>query len=222
MTALLISAALSAQGSVAKMTGKNFLAFHAGPSFPVGDFNSTSYDNVHAGYAQPGSVLHLNYGYRFNENFGLAAQAYYNNHLVDKDIVGHEPGVKFSHWEWYGLTAGPMLTQQVTRGIYTNVQVMGGVANAKIPKASYMGETIASEDWAAAPVFNGGLGLQFDMSRRYFLLVNADYLYMKPKFTVDYMIPVDDGGVVTGIGETDTFRQPVSVVNVTAGFGIRF
>ena len=73
MIVLLVSGAILAQGSAKTTATKSVLAFHAGPSFPVGDFASNDFDNEQAGFAKTGFTIDLNYGYQFHPNAGIAA-----------------------------------------------------------------------------------------------------------------------------------------------------
>lgn len=216
MIVLFISGAVTAQGNKQLGSTKSFLAFHAGPSFPVGDFSKTSLDNPQAGFAKTGYNLNLTYGYQISREIGLAASVFYNNNKLDNGaIVGEIGGVSLDHWQWYGITAGPMFTQKVGDNVDLGVRIMGGVANANSPKVVEEGNgsaVLVKEDWSASGVFQTGLDLRFGLSRNVFIITNVEYLYMKPKF--DLVFP--DGS------PTERSEQKMSVLNLTAGIGIRF
>lgn len=236
---LLISGAIQAQGGKVKSDTRSFLAFHAGPSFPVGDFGSTNITNISqngdvslanrdAGFAKTGYNLNLSYGYKVLGNLGLTASAFYNNNNLDNAAIDKEMGltemgldglVKTDHWKWYGLTVGPMLMHNITPNVAIDLRVMGGIANANTPKITVGGEEWVKEDWAVAPVFQGGLDLRFGVGNNMFIYTNVDYLYMKPKFSVESFELNDLGQAVT---VTESVKQKMSVINLTGGFGIRF
>ncbi|MDP4264112.1 MAG: outer membrane beta-barrel protein [Bacteroidota bacterium] len=210
---LLMSGIVMAQGEKQQRTTKSFLALHAGPSFPVGDFAKTDINNEQAGFAKTGVNVNLTYGYEFLENVGLTASIFYNNNKMDNSAVLDQVGnVALDHWQWYGISVGPMFTQKLAGNMAIDLRVMGGVANANSPKAVVDNETVVKEDWSPAAVFQGGAGLRIGMGNRMFIMVNLDYLYMKPKF--DLVFP--DGS------PTVRSEQKMSVLNLTAGFGIRF
>jgi hypothetical protein len=234
IVAMLVSFAIMAQGSKETFTAKSFLAFHAGPSFPVGDFGKTNLIsngtneiyNGEAGFANTGYNLNLNYGYQFIKNVGLSASALYNSNKLNHDAIINQLDaimegeivdpdlVKFDHWQWYGLTVGPMINHELVNNFTVDVKVMGGIANVNSPRVKYQNIELVKEDWAVAPLIQTGVDLRIGFGNNMFVLVNADYLYMKPKFTMSYDI---DGEVWT-----ETAKQKMSVINVTGGIGIRF
>jgi hypothetical protein len=234
MIVLLISGAMQAQGSTEKTVTKSFLVLHAGPSFPIGDFGKTNLIdngtnliyNGEAGFAKTGFNVNINYGYQFVKNLGLAASVFYNNNKLNNKafvdqlngVVGEEvidaTGLKLDHWKWYGLTVGPMINHELTKDLTIDLRVMGGVANVNSPKATFEGFEVAKEDWAIAPVFQTGLDMRIGVGKNMFIYTGVDYLYMKPKFTLEYTIDQEM--------TTETAKQKMSVLNVTGGFGIRF
>lgn len=221
---LLVSGTILAQGS-AKTTAtatKSVLAFHAGPSFPVGDFGSNDFDNEQAGFAKTGFTIDLNYGYQFHPNAGIAASVFYNKynmHNVVMDIVlegrlNEEVTLDImDNWQFYGITAGPMLTFGLAKNIWTDLRLMGGVVNTKSPKISYEGELLEKAHWSIAPALQGGLDLRFGTGKNMFIFTNLDYLYMKPEFTASSSEWFDEG---------EKFKQKISVLNLTGGIGIKF
>jgi hypothetical protein len=229
MIVLLVSGAIQAQGSIVKNETKSFLAFHAGPSFPVGDFGSTNLINSNntlsnrdAGFAKTGVNVNVTYGYKVLGNLGLTASAFYNSNKLDNAAIEKEmglseigiSGLKLDHWKWYGLTVGPMLTHNLTPNLTADLRVMGGMANANTPKIVFESVQLVKEDWALAPVFQAGLDLRIGVSSNMFLFTNVDYFYMKPKFKMESNI---DNELVT-----ETVKQKMTVINLTGGFEIRF
>ena len=234
--ALLIGSAAQAQEKVAKKEAKHFFALEAGPSFPTGDFNSTKlinsstglFENREAGFARTGVNVNLNYGYQFNKYFTLAANVFYNHNAIKSNAftnqlnllfeseVGAIPAnsLKLDHWKWYGITAGPMLTENLNSNISLNFKVLGGIANANSPKVVFEGTKIVGEDWSVAPVVQAGVDLRFNVAKNVFIVTGAGYQYLRPKFTIEY----DLDGTVT----EEKTKQKFSAANVTAGLGIRF
>lgn len=220
MIVLLVSGAINAQGSKGKLTNKSFLAFHVGPSFPMGDFGSTNFDNQNAGFAKTGYSLNLTYGYKLVQNFGLTASLFYNNNgpdnaAIEKGVSGSiETDVfgKMNHWQWVGLTAGPMITQNLGSNVEMDLRIMGGVADANFPKVFHEDTIIVNQDWSFAAIFHTGLDLRIGIGNGMFIFTNLDYQYMKPKFNLVFP------------DESPTIRseQKMSVLNLTGGLGIRF
>ncbi len=210
--ALLVSGAMMAQGSKGKMTPKSFLAFHGGPSFTIGDFNSTDENNEKAGFAKTGLNLNLNYGYLFNKNIGITAAGFYNRYNLDKGFLHDLPGTDLDHWQFYGLSVGPMFSHAINDKMAVDLRIMGGVANANTPRFTFDGELLIKEDWKMAFMFQGGLDLRINTGGNVFIFTNADYMGMQPEFKIED---------ITGT-EVDRRHQTISVINVTGGVGIKF
>jgi hypothetical protein len=220
--ALLISGALQAQDAEAKVVKKSFLAMHAGPTIPVGDFGSKNLGNEDAGFAKTGYNINLNYGYQFEKNAGITASVFLNNYNTNPFAMSFagEGGsqtieLKMDHWKFYGLTAGPMLNFNAGKNIFTDLKVMGGIVNANTPKITYLGTVMAEADWSWAPALQAGVNLRIGTGSNMFVFANADYMYMQPKFTSSYY-DANDNWVTTDI------KQKMSVVKVTAGIGFNF
>lgn len=211
---LLVSGAMMAQGSKGKMATKSFLALHGGPSFTVGDFSSRNVDNTLAGFAKTGFNLSLNYGYQFNKNVGLTGAAFYGKYNLDNAAVlaATVSGVNADHWQFYGLSVGPMLTHEIVNNVVVDLRVMGGVANANTPKFTYESSLLVKEDWKFAPMFQGGLDLRFNTGGNVFIFTNADYMWMQPEFKIES----PDGSI------SEKHHQTISVINLTGGVGIKF
>jgi len=236
---LLLIMTLSISGAIMAQVGnkthftKSFLAFTAGPSFPGGDYGKTNLlnngtnevYNGQAGFAKTGYNLSLNYGYQVGKNYGLAASTFYtNNRLNNAAVVDQldailESGadaslVKLDHWQWYGLSVGPMINCEIAKNFAADLRVMGGVANVNSPKVMYGSVEVVREDWKVAPLIQTGVDLRIGLGNNLFILANADYLYMRPKFTINFNV---DDEVWVG-----TPKQKISVINLTGGIGIRF
>jgi hypothetical protein len=237
MTALLVSGMVMAQVSKEIREPKSFLAFHAGPSFPVGDYdiNALPADGFFGkgGFAKTGYNLNLNYGYKFGKTFGLAASAFFNNNTVsnkafiselnamfnsDGGEVVDVSGVKLNHWKWYGVTVGPAFMRNLTSNIALDLRVMGGIANANSPKVTYTDELVFGEDWSYAAVFQGGANLRFGIGKNAFIFTNVDYTYMKPEFKKEFNL----GGWITDDIGIERGKQTLSTINLTGGIGFKF
>lgn len=211
---------------------KQFIAFHAGPAVPVGSFgkthitNSTGiFEDRESGFAQTGFTVRVNYQYQLMKNFGVAAAAFYNNNKINSAKFLEElnrsisesgmtiSGIKLDHWQWYGITAGPALSDNLSKNVRADIRIMGGVANINSPKVSFEGTTIVSEDWSVAPVLGASAGLQFNVNSNLFVIANAGYQYMRPKFTLESDV---DGSTTTQKSE-----QKIEVFTISAGIGFR-
>lgn len=212
MIILLVSRAIQAQESKAKMDKKSFLSFHAGPSFPMGDFGNTNLmsstdviANRDAWFAKTCYNLSLNYGYQLHENYGLTASAFYNNirlntAAVEKELDVTGVGLKLGHWQRYDLTVGPMGTYKFNPTLTGDLKVMAGVANANTPEVTLLNEVLINEDWSTSVIFQTGLDMRINIGGNVFLFANADYLYMRPTFKVES--PLNNNEGTTMVTET--------------------
>lgn len=222
--ALLVSGTLLAQESKATKSGpKSFIAFHGGPSFPVADFSSTDMENnPDAGFAKTGFNLNITYGYQFQQNMSLVGSLLFNQNKINKggitykdETSGQDIVLKMDHWQFYGVAAGPMLSLPIGNTVYADFKVMIGAVNANAPQISYQGVELTKETWNVAPIYQGGIGFRMDAGKNMFLMVGADYMYLKPTFKYSFV-----GQPFEGVpNET---QQKMSVVNVTAGVGFKF
>jgi hypothetical protein len=238
MAVLLVCGMARAQDQEVRKEAKNFLAFHAGPSFPVDHFGRTTMINPghglninsQSGFAQTGLRLGLDYTHLITPNLGLGVNAFYNSHTLnnrayvnqlnqlfsDPEITVDLTGFRLNHWQWYGVSAGPAVqwafpgSARIMAGGY----VMGGIANVNSPEATYQGMVMAAEDWAIAPVFQAGINIRKMAGQKLFIQVGADYNYLKPEFNMQY----NDGDLMV----EEKTNQKIAVINVTGGVGIRF
>ena len=166
-----------------------------------------------AGFANPGYTLNLSYSYRFEPYFGLGGEVFYNRYKLDEEKIKEVYSqADVDHWQFYGLTAGPVFSFDLSNGISSHLRVMGGAAYCNSPKATEDGDLVLNEEWSWSTIVKGGLGFSFEAGKKYCIILNVDYLYTKPGFDIK---PI--------VGEiADRVHQRISAVNVTAGFGFRF
>jgi hypothetical protein len=214
-TFLLLSFSGFAQEEIIKKAEKNHLFFHLGPSFPVGDFASKTLTNTEAGFAQTGLTLDISYLRSINDNIGIAATAFYNMNGLDIKKVEQEygiTGVKVDHWQYIGLTAGPVVTIPASDKTKIDFRVLGGIARANSPQINFDGTLMVNEDWATAAVFQAGAGLRTDLSSKLIFFGGLDYKYLRPSFAV-----------VSGAGDvSEDAKQRMSTLNLSVGLGFRF
>lgn len=219
---LLGSGFLMAQKNPTKTYSRSFLALHAGLGLPMGSLGSNNLNNENSGFAKTGYSVGLNYGYQYKKTAGVAASAFYNNFTTNsfKETFHGEGGsqiieLKMDHWKFYGLSAGPMLSYELSKNIFTDLRIMGGIANANSPKITYINIVMADEDWSWAPMLQAGINLRIGTGSNLFIFANADYMYLEPQFSYNYL-DINDQIVASDI------QQTISSLNVTAGVGFKF
>lgn len=219
---LLVSNTMMAQDSKIIKDSKSFITVNAGPSFPAGAFGSRDINNVDAGFAKTGISLNLTYGYQFDKNVAVVAGIVFNRNNVDKassgvkDLNGQEIVVNLDHWQFYGISAGPMISVKLNKTIALDLRAMIGAVNANEPQISYQGQKLTKEYWNMAALLQGGLNFRIDAGKNIFFYAGADYMYLKPTFKYDFT------GIVASLGSSDYFKQKMTLINTTAGIGYKF
>lgn len=217
--ALLVSSVLTAQGSRNTVAKKSFLTFHAGPSFPLGDFSSSNPANDEAGLAKTGFTTGINYGYRINQGLGVEAAIFYNQYATNdvKMVIDLGDGTETltmsaGAWKLYGLTLGPSLNFSPGKNMSAGIHVMGGFSSVRAPAFYLNNEMITDKDWGIGPVIQAGLNLKIDAGKQVFVFLATDYQYMRPEFNL----------IEIFTDESDKVYQKISVLQATAGIGFRF
>lgn len=213
LAAVLVCAAAIAQKEQLTSDAKGFLYVAAGPALPIGDFADDNSENEDAGMAKTGFTINLHGGYFFSPNFGLKATGLYTRHGV-QEFPGVPGNVDMGHWQYYGLTVGPMYRVPMTASTELTLAGEVGIINAGSPQVKYQGQEIMKDDWSVTMPLKGEAALHFLLSGKTKLIVGADYLYMKPKFDVEAY----DG--VNWIKQK--VEQKTGVINLFAGVGISF
>lgn len=219
ITALLAGSVVMAQGSKEGVINrKSIIAFHTGPTIPLGDFKShhipdQGFSNI-GGFAKTGYLFNLSYGYQFYPNFGVTSDLFYGRYNLDKTAIQNHAGlgINADHWQMIGFTVGPMATLDIAKGVKADLRIMGGVSNTNSPEIRSDGMVYFSGDWEWAPLFKGGLDVRIDLGNSAYFVLNGDYQYMKPIFTM-----------ATGDGlYAEEVKINLPAINITGGFGIKF
>lgn len=215
---------LTAQDMKLQMEPNSFFTISGGPSFPVGAFRSTVMDNnSDAGFAKTGYHFNAAYGYMIRNGIGLSAAVFYNRYKVDAtrlQFINEETHeiipLQADHWQFYGISAGPVFEATLTSRISFGIRAMAGVVNANAPMIKVQNIKITKEEWNTAPIFSGGINFHYGIKNRVYALLNADYFYVYPRFTYSYTDAVGDVAVPQDL------KQKITAVNLAAGIGLNF
>lgn len=193
-----------------------YLAVHVGAGFPVGDFGSNTISNEEAGFAKTGVNVGVQYAYKLGKNLGLGAGAFYSFFNAAKSVSipdnGGSISVSLDHWQYYGLTIGPVLTLHLDDQVCLDLRAMAGVATANAPRVNFQGSALLREDWSSTPVMQGGANIRVKMKNsRVYIFANMDFTYLEPDFTIT---TYDES-------YTQKIKQRMSVLNLTGGVGFR-
>jgi hypothetical protein len=242
------------------LTGFLFLAFilHAqkkqpkfltelsfGPSFPIGMFAATSYNdkNEVPGFAKTGLGAHLSVGYYLNKSAGVLFSSGYTVHPQDEDayrdyfegvfnniVVTH---VETQKWKTVKMMAGGFLITPITSEseLVLLTKLSAGVSKTAIPKSNWSGSYlsggyIGGGNYTKTPLpwsfcYQVSVALNYSFSRNWYVLLDISSFNTTAKKEFTYTIdPGSPGGPGTVMTIRNKYKQ--ATVNALVGIGVRF
>ncbi|HEX5001024.1 MAG TPA: hypothetical protein VFW78_00880 [Bacteroidia bacterium] len=207
---------------------KGYIAIMVGPAFPLGDFGDNDYaNNEEAGMAKTGlSLTLIDFGYKFNSNFGVTASWFGGASPVDAqaiaDALQRQYGggwrVESGACGYGGLFAGPLLSFAYDH-FDIDIKVTGGFASGIFPELKiYQTSTFLKQSSATGGSwgFGAGGGIRYHLSEKVSFITRVDFMRMKPKADVTI---TNQYNTTT----TESVEQQIQVlaVNVGIAFGLR-
>ena len=212
---ILVVISANAQEKAVQPAKKLFVSLSAGPSFPLGTFeskNANITNNSTSGFAKTGFNINVHFGYQLHENFGIVSHLLFSEYKLNVSKFT-DANVSANHWQYYGILVGPMLTLPVGENARFDFKALGGVTNVNSPGVTVNGANYFKEQWSAAFALQFGTDFRYNLTESLYLIANADYSYMKPKFTVTNF---------EGATFTHTPKQEMEHINLTGGIGFNF
>ena len=198
-----------------------------GISVPSGNFTSTDYGNDKAGFAGSGYNLGLTGTWFIERNFGITALLSYHQysyHGINSMAAGFQDafdvdsasasqkGTNHS----FNILVGPYYSIPLTSKFSIDLRLLGGITNNTL--AGYdvvltdagITHPPLTQNTATATSFGmqGGVALRYNVSRHWALMLNTDYFYSKPDFTI---VNVDRNA--NAGREITSYNQPIAGVN---------
>jgi opacity protein-like surface antigen len=214
---------------------KGYIALSLGPSFPLGEFASKDMDNESAGFAKPGAIFDLSFGYKLGKNVGVTALLRGQSNKLDGNAISNEMSkqlpddvseqTKVGSWAIGAFLAGVYSSIPVAKQVTFETRLMMGVLSVKAPEilidltgpggTAWVKQKSAS---TTAFAYLAGIGIKYDAGKRVAVLANIDYLGAKPQF--------DNVEITTNLldlqNETNDYTQDFGSINVSFGIGYRF
>ena len=160
---------------------KGYIGLSVGPSIPIGEFASR-----YSGLANTGIQINLvNFGYRFSENFGIAATWFGAANPVEINNIGP--------WSYGGLMAGPLLSFPLSQKAEWDFRPMIGYSSTTAPDLGW------GTEQASSLALNIGTVFRINVSNKVALLLSADYFSTKPEFENVY-VEQQIGTIAFGFG----------------------
>jgi hypothetical protein len=209
-----------------------FIGVSLGSSIPLGDYSSKDADNETAGWANPGAVFDVSFGYKLGAGkVGLCAllrgqanyvdaQSYAN--ALASQVAGVNWSVQGGYWGMGGFLFGGFGSLQVSETVLFEPRVMLGFLNASNPEITISVSGPGGSYWikqnstsARSFAYLVGGGLRFNIGKRMSLLTNLDYMAAQPEF-INVQLLDSDGNL-----SSDSWSQEIVTLNLSAGLAIR-
>lgn len=162
---------------------KGYIGITFGSAMPTGDFADFSDNNIAAGCAAGGAKIgFINFGYKLNSKFGIAASLFSSAHEYDN--------YEDDYWGYGAILVGPMVSYSITNNLEIDIKGMVGPGNASLEV-----DDLSKDDFIFG--FDFGATLHYNFARRWALLLNIDYFSATAKIdNVSQKI----GAINTGVG----------------------
>lgn len=211
---------------------RGYIGLHYGRSIPVGDFASRDIKNPDAGYAKPGQMAEISFGYKFGSVLGLAASVRGQMNQTDDAAIAATAQAEHPETTWsaksnaWGMTAvmvGPYASFQLSESFSLDLRALGGFSVAGCPTITYNTVYNGHTSWieqagTKTPGFAylAGMQIKYRMIERLCIIAGADYFGATLKFKNVKMTTYE------GNTYHANFNQPYGTVNFSVGLGFCF
>ncbi len=244
-TTILFCIFLSASGQSAN--SYFFVEAAAGASIPVGKFADKTYSSDFlksdpSGLAKTGFGISVTGGYQINKKlsvlllFGssenMQDKKAYENYLKQKYGNNITTFVTTNNWKVRKIMTGALLTLPLLKQgkLFLQPKLLAGFCKIKIPDYRYLGFdqngnllpdnlSLAQEDPKGAFCYQAGAALKYTLSKKIYLLLDANYFYSSPVIKFNYNPNFPNPGPATAKAKKN---YNVSSVNTFLGAGINF
>lgn len=233
---LLLATILFSTTTLGQNTNRNYIGLSVGPSFTMGKFASTNFNDSTSGWAKTGVMIEVDYAYRLTHNFGLMAMISFSSNgfksisFRDSLNVAH-PDTSFSvegvsNWSGGGIMIGPYLRFPLGGNLSWDIRGVFGFYGGTTPKITIRatdeltGEDLVPVTRQSARAYSYsymvGTGFKYKLSN-YYILLFADYLSTSLKFDDFYRwdFEIDQPFKVP-------YTQKIEYFSVTVGLGYYF
>jgi len=199
----------------------------SGLSTPFGNYVKTDYDDPKSGFTKSGSDFGVTATYFLNKNFGISALVSYHKYAFN-GVQNMANGLKESfdvdsvYLETNGdnhtlnILVGPYYSLPIGKKLSVDLRVLVGYVNASLEGNNVIltdGGVTDPEFYqkpATASTFGlqAGTALRYNISSSFAVMLNADYFYSKPNFTIDNVNRLNNAG-----RKIDSYNQPITGIN---------
>lgn len=213
---------------------KHLITINGGLSIPVGSFSKRelAYFSSKDGYAARGNFLSATYNYIPKQSsFGVSASLRERSNKLNSKNVFDNNGIAYTWtkeegpYKVYALMAGTVFASPLTKTCGIQLQLLSGVAKARLPKLNWEGDgnnkhilfdRSGGTTYTYSSCFNAGINIK--LVRQLSLLVNVDYWYLKPDFkNITQSYSEWAGNYGTGGYATFTWSAEMTTLNASIG-----
>lgn len=209
------------------------LSVNGGIAAPSDNFSKADYANDKSGYAKTGGTVNVTGVLHLNKSFGISALAGYTQfghkgalNLAEgyKEDSGTDSTTLYTKGnnKSFSILAGPYYTIQAGKNFAVNLRVLGGYTSSSLAGFQVFYEDYTTNSMTQKKSTAGsfgllaGIGVQYNITSKLFVAINADYFTSKPKFNIEY-----ENFVVNSGRRLTTYNESISGINATAGIGIK-
>lgn len=208
------------------VNAQNYIGITGGFSSVSGNFSKTDYSDLKSGFASSGGNIGITGVYFFSKHFGINALVSYqgygfkgvqnlaDGYKEDFDIDSSTIYIKKNNYT-LNFFVGPYYSFPITDNFSIDLRVLLGLTNAHLAGNEVYLEDQAdgtfSQKAAAATTLGlqGGAAMKYHLTRHLGLMVNADYYYTKPDFSITNINRYNNAG-----REINTYNQAISGINL--------
>jgi hypothetical protein len=224
-----------------------FAEVATGASVPVGKFADKTYtanflNTKPSGLAKTGAGLSLTGGYRINERVSVLLllggsqnmqdKKSYENHLKQQYGNNITTSVTTNSWKVGKIMAGGLIALPVSKlgKLFFQPKLLAGICKIHIPKYSYIGvdqngfplpdnltRSENNPNWGFC--YQAGAALKYAISKKMYLLLDANYFYGSPVLKYNYNPNFPNPGPATTSAKRN---YNVSSVNIFLGAALNF
>jgi hypothetical protein len=236
---LVFTSIITTTGLTQEDVRKSFTSINLGVSFPSGNFKSTNFDNIEAGYANIGSIFDITFGYKFHPSLSVATllrgqvntfnAGDYAQGMADFLGAGYPAGstsvsVYSSNYSMGGIMAGIIGSFPVVDKVSFDPRVLIGYSTNRLPSMTQYAyaydklllTTVQEDAETISFSYLIGAGAKVALNHKTCLLFNIDFYSAKAKWNDVQYIYLQNVTRDFNIRYYD-IEQVFSTVNISMG-----
>jgi hypothetical protein len=214
-----------------------YVGFTIGPSIPLGNFASNDINNSNAGFANTGSKIEINGGFRLINSMDLALKLFYSGNSYDiksltNGLSAQYPGTTWTttgrNWDIYGGMVGASYSYPFRNKFVGDIKFLTGFMQSSVPQMIITGSNgtkiTDSKRSASSFVYQISAGGHYPVGRLVDIVGSLEYLSSSPTFSNVSRVsnlPMSDPGYLTS-SPGSTSSQSVNLLSLNFGFRVKF